>query len=77
MIIVSRKNGMQMTPEQSMQSHMDSLEREIHHSTARIQAESHMDSIHSPQRTRKTIMNEWRKSEKFQRGTSSGKYFSL
>ena len=38
MIIVSRKNGMQMTPEQSMQSHMD--------------------SIHSPHRTRNTIMNE-------------------
>jgi len=30
--------------------------------------QSHMDSIHSPHRTRKTIMNEWRKSSKFQRG---------
>ena len=32
--------------------------------------QSHMDSIHSPQRTRKTIMNECMKSMKCQRGIS-------
>lgn len=43
--------------------------------TQRMQ--SHVDSIHSPQRTRNTIMNEWRKSRKFQRGTPSGKLMSV
>ena len=32
--------------------------------------QSHMDSIHSPHNTRKTIMNECMKSTKFQRGIS-------
>ena len=39
--------------------------------------QSQVNSIHSPHRTRNTIMNEWRKSWKFQRGISSGKYCSL
>jgi hypothetical protein len=32
--------------------------------------QSHMDSTHSPQRTRNTIMNECMKSRKCQRGSS-------
>ena len=39
--------------------------------------QSHVDSIHSPHSTRKTIMKECMKSMKFQRGISSGKCVSL
>lgn len=35
--------------------------------------QSHMDSIHSPHSTRKTIMKECMKSSKFQRGTAPSK----
>jgi len=38
------------------------------HGSRDTQITWHMDSIHSPHRTRKTIINEWRKSSKFQRG---------
>jgi len=49
MIIVSRKNGMQMTPEQSIQSHMDSIHSldVVPHGLNPLAAQSHMDSIHS------------------------------
>lgn len=47
------------------------------HQYPKQRMQSHVDSIHSPQRTRNTIMNEWRKSQKFQRGTPSGKLFTV
>ena len=63
MIMVVRKNGTQWKPQQNMQSQVD--------------CESQVDSIHSPHSTRNTIMNECRKSIKFQRGTSSVKCCAL
>lgn len=40
------------------------------HETSPTSIQSHIDSIHSPHRTRNTIMNECMKSVKFQRGIS-------
>ena len=46
----------------------------MHMGSPLTRIQSNSASIHSPQRMRNTIMKEWKKSLKFQRGTSAGRF---